>query len=73
MGQQTDVIKILYQDNNFNSVHLCKNNRIKICSSGRCISKPIEEWVAADVTYANKVLINRLNELEQELAAVNQI
>ncbi len=71
MESETRVIKKLYQDDNFNSVYLCKNNRIKICSSGRCISKLIEEWVAADVTYSNKVLVKRINELEQELTVVN--
>lgn len=61
--------ELLYKDENKNtSIYLDKRDgNIKICTPGQCISKPIEKWIIDDTTYANRVLVNRINELEREL------
>ncbi|MCA1021496.1 hypothetical protein [Halobacillus litoralis] len=59
--------KLLHKDDNNGAVYLTHDGYIEIAIPGRSISKSIDKWVSEEVTYANKVLVKRINELEAEL------
>jgi hypothetical protein len=60
--------KLLYRNDQLCiSVYLHKNDRLEIAIPGRSIQKSISSWVTDDTTYSNRILVERINELENML------